>query len=203
MDNNENMVVKKEKGSNGKNIIIIILVFIIALLLGIMLGQYISNNSKTIENNSSETEKDNTTTNNTKEDNKATSNDEEKNIDSTQKTDEEIVKELFTQHIIEVSTTNAGYKIQEYKIDSVNILRDNDRASAVDIHKGADGGAESFPDTDIFASIDYSIKPVDINNSGWLAGVGVIENGWIKNFRFVHIVKENGTYKISDMGTSW
>lgn len=219
MDNNE--VVKQEKKKHGKDIVIIVLVFVIALLLGIIIGQFaLNNNSKNSAENNKTNEvnkKDNNTSNTEKTDNSTNTSNTEKadnsantgtsttkdNTSVTKKTDEEIAKELFTQHIIEISTTDADYKLQEYKIDSVNILRGNDRSSAVEMHKGADGGAESFPDTDIFADIDYSIKPVDINNSGWFAGVGVIENGWIKNFRFVHIVKENGTYKISDMGTSW
>lgn len=207
MDNNE--VVKQEKKKHGKDIVIIVLVFVIALLLGIIIGQFaLNNNSKNSAENNKTNEvnkKDNNTSNTEKTDNSANTGTSttKDNTSVTKKTDEEIAKELFTQHIIEVSTTNADYKLQEYKIDSVNILRGNDRASAVEMHKGADGGAESFPDTDIFADIDYSIKPVDINNSGWFAGAGVIENGWIKNFNFVHIVKENGTYKISDMGTSW
>ena len=207
MDNNE--VVKQEKKKHGKDIVIIVLVFVIALLLGIIIGQFaLNNNSKNSTENNKTNEvnkKDNNTSDTEKTDNSANTGTSttKDNTSVTKKTDEEIAKELFTQHIIETSTTDADYKLQEYKIDSVNILRGNDRAYAVDIHKGADGGAESFPDTDIFADIDYSIKPVDINNSGWFAGAGVIENGWIKNFNFVHIVKENGTYKISDMGTSW
>lgn len=220
MDNNE--VVKQENKKHGKDIVIIVLVFVIALLLGIIIGQFaLNNNSKnSAENNKTNevTKKDNNTTDTEKTDNSANTSNTEKadnsantgtsttkdNTSVTKKTDEEIAKELFTQHIIEVSTTDVDYKLQEYKIDSVNILRGNDRASAVDIHKGADGEGDSFPDTDIFAEIIYSIKPVDINNSGWLAGNGAISNGWIEQkHNMVHIVKENGTYKINDMGTSW
>lgn len=209
MDSNE--VVKQEKKKHGKNIVIIILVFVIALLLGIIIGQFaLNNNSKnSTENNKTNdvTKKDSNTSNTEKNDsntsNTGTSTTKD-NTSVTKKTDEEIAKELFTQHIIEVSTTNADDKLQEYRIDKIYILTGNDRLTAIDIHKGADGEGDSFPDTDIFAEIIYSIKPVDINNSGWLAGNGAISNGWIEQkHNMVHIVEENGTYKISDMGTSW
>lgn len=220
MDNNE--VVKQEKKKHGKDIVIIVLVFVIALLLGIIIGQFaLNNNSKnSAENNKTNevTKKDNNTTDTEKTDNSTNTSNTEKadnsantgtsttkdNTSVTKKTDEEIAKELFTQHIIEVSTTNAADKLQEYRIDKIYILTGNDRLTAIDIHKGADGEGDSFPDTDIFAEIIYSIKPVDINNSGWLAGNGAISNGWIEQkHNMVHIVKENGTYKINDMGTSW
>ena len=209
MDSNE--VVKQEKKKHGKNSVIIILVFVIALLLGIIIGQFaLNNNSKnSTENNKTNdvTKKDSNTSNTEKNDsntsNTGTSTTKD-NTSVTKKTDEEIAKELFTQHIIEVSTTNADDKLQEYRIDKIYILTGNDRLTAIDIHKGADGEGDSFPDTDIFAEIIYSIKPVDINNSGWLAGNGAISNGWIEQkHNMVHIVEENGTYKISDMGTSW
>ena len=209
MDNNK--VVKQEKKKHGKDIVIIVLVFVIALLLGIIIGQFaLNNNSKnSTENNKTNdvTKKDSNTSNTEKNDsntsNTGTSTTKD-NTSVTKKTDEEIAKELFTQHIIEVSTTNADDKLQEYRIDKIYILTGNDRLTAIDIHKGADGEGDSFPDTDIFAEIIYSIKPVDINNSGWLAGNGAISNGWIEQkHNMVHIVEENGTYKISDMGTSW
>ena len=160
------------------------------------------------DSNTSNTEKNDSNTSNTEKNDSNTSNTgtstTKDNTSVTKKTDEEIAKELFTQHIIEVSTTNADDKLQEYRIDKIYILTGNDRLTAIDIHKGADGEGDSFPDTDIFAEIIYSIKPVDINNSGWLAGNGAISNGWIEQkHNMVHIVEENGTYKISDMGTSW
>ena len=219
MDNNK--VVKQEKKKHGKDIVIIVLVFVIALLLGIIIGQFaLNNNSKNStennktndvtkkDSNTSNTEKNDSNTSNTEKNDSNTSNTgtstTKDNTSVTKKTDEEIAKELFTQHIIEVSTTNADDKLQEYRIDKIYILTGNDRLTAIDIHKGADGEGDSFPDTDIFAEIIYSIKPVDINNSGWLAGNGAISNGWIEQkHNMVHIVEENGTYKISDMGTSW
>lgn len=187
MDNNENMVVKKEKGSNGKNIIIIILVFIIALLLGIMLGQYISNNSKTIENNSSEITKDNTTTNNTKED---------ENTDSTQKTDEEIVKELFIEDL-----KNSDEAFEEYSIDKIAIQTGEDRKALVDMYSSDN---MNITDKDIFTYVTYSIKPKNIENTSWIAGNGVVEDGWVKGkLACVHITYQNGEYKIQSVGTGW
>lgn len=225
MNNNE--VVKQEKKKHGKDIVIIVLVFVIALLLGIIIGQFaLNNNSKnsTENNKTNEVTKKDSNTSNTEKNDSNTSNTEKTdnsantgtsttkdNTSVTKKTDEEIAKELITQNILELSQKNSDqfghyidYRLKEYRIDKIYILTGNDRLNAIDIHKGANGEGDSFPDTDIFAEIIYSIKPVDINNSGWIAGNGAISNGWIEQkHEMVHIVEENGTYKISDMGTSW
>lgn len=188
MDNN--VIVKEKKGNNGYWIVIVILVFIIALLLGIILGQYIPNN-KTNEN---------TTTNEVTD--KENSTNDDSTIESTdkntiEKTDEDIVRELFVKNYLESSDET----LEEYNIDKVTIQTGEDRQNIVNIYSN---NSTSITEKDIFAYVTYSVKPKNIEDTGWIAGNGEIKDGWVKNKEAcVHISYQNGTYKIQSVGTGW
>ena len=140
-------------------------------------------------------------TENTKND-KSNSNDvkiaENKSTDGSQ---EETVKKVFLKYIVETSKEQ-HYKLNDYKIDNVQIVNLNE------IRKIFPTDKETYKDAksgDIFATITYSVKPAEsMDESFWVAGNGEISGEWInKKVANVWVVKENGQYKIKSNGTGW
>ena len=203
MDNNENEVLKLQKEKKGKNIVIIILVFIVALLLGIILGQYIPNNKndKNTENiakdeikknnnsTTKEDEKQNTSTN-TNDTSTSTSSSDNSNTNTVQKSDSDIVKELFIQNLKNIY----GDNLIEYRIDNIKIYTGSEREELAQMY-------ENNSNIEIYSLVNYSIRLKDISKD---AGNGTESGDWVYDkTACVTIIKDANGNRSINAGTGW
>ena len=203
MDNSENEVLKLQKEKKGKNIVIIILVFIVALLLGIILGQYIPNNKndkkteniakdEIKKNNNSTTkedEKQNTSTN-TNDTSTSTSSSDNSNANTVQKSDSDIVKELFIQNLKNIY----GDNLIEYRIDNIKIYTGSEREELAQMY-------ENNSNIEIYSLVNYSIRLKDISKD---AGNGTESGDWVYDkTACVTIIKEANGNRSINAGTGW
>ena len=203
MDNSENEVLKLKKEKRGKNIVIILLVFIVALLLGIILGQYIPNNKNDKEteniakdeikkNNNSTTKEDekqntNTNTNNTST---STSSSDNSNTNTVQKSDSDIVKELFIQNLKNIY----GDNLVEYRIDNIKIYKGSEREELAQMY-------ENNSNIEIYSLVNYSIRLKDISKD---AGNGTESGDWVYDkTACVTIMKDANGNRSINAGTGW
>lgn len=196
MDNSENEVLKLQKEKKGKNIVIIILVFIVALLLGIILGQYIPNNKndkKTENIAKDEIKKNNNST--TKEDEKqntstSTSSSDNSNTNIVQKSDSDIVKELFIQNLKNIY----GDNLIEYRIDNIKIYTGSEREELAQMY-------ENNSNIEIYSLVNYSIRLKDISKD---AGNGTESGDWVYDkTACVTIIKDANGNRSINAGTGW
>lgn len=204
MDNSENEVLKLQKEKKGKNIVII-LVFIVALLLGIILGQYIPNNKndkkteniakdEIKKNNNSTTkedEKQNTSTNtNTNNTSTSTSSSDNSNTNTVQKSDSDIVKELFIQNLKNIY----GDNLVEYRIDNIKIYTGSEREELAQMY-------ENNSNIEIYSLVNYSIRLKDISKD---AGNGTESGDWVYDkTACVTIMKDANDNRSINAGTGW
>ena len=203
MDNSENEVLKLQKEKKGKNIVIIILVFIVALLLGIILGQYIPNNKndkkteniakdEIMKNNNSTTkedEKQNTSTN-TNDTSTSTSSSHNSNVNTVQKSDSDIVKELFIQNLKNIY----GDNLIEYRIDNIKIYTGSEREELAQMY-------ENNSSIEIYSLVNYSIRLKDISKD---AGNGTESGDWVYDkTACVTIIKDANGNRTINAGTGW
>jgi len=203
MDNSENEVLKLQKEKKGKNIVIIILVFIVALLLGIILGQYIPNNKndkkteniakdEIKKNNNSTTKKDekqNTSTN-TNDTSTSTSSSDNSNTNTVQKSDSDIVKELFIQNLKNIY----GDNLIEYRIDNIKIYKGSEREELAQMY-------ENNSSIEIYSLVNYSIRLKDISKD---AGNGTESGDWVYDkTACVTIIKDANGNRTINAGTGW
>ena len=205
MDNSENEVLKLKKEKKGKNIVIILLVFIVALLLGIILGQYIPNNKndkkteniakdEIKKNNNSTTkedEKQNTSTNsNTNNTSTSTSSSDNSNTNTVQKSDSDIVKELFIQNLKNIY----GDNLVEYRIDNIKIYTGSEREELAQMY-------ENNSSIEIYSLVNYSIRLKDISKD---AGNGTESGDWVYDkTACVTIIKDANGNRTINAGTGW
>ena len=203
MDNSENEVLKLQKEKKGKNIVIIILVFIVALLLGIILGQHIPNNKndKKTENiakdeikknnnsTTNEDEKQNTSTN-TNDTSTSTSSSDNSNANTVQKSDSDIVKELFIQNLKNIY----GDNLIEYRIDNIKIYTGSEREELAQMY-------ENNSNIEIYSLVNYSIRLKDISKD---AGNGTESGDWVYDkTACVTIIKDANGNRSINAGTGW
>ena len=203
MDNSENEVLKLQKEKKGKNSVIIILVFIVALLLGIILGQYIPNNKndkkteniakdEIKKNNNSTTKKDekqNTSTN-TNDTSTSTSSSDNSNTNTVQKSDSDIVKELFIQNLKNIY----GDNLIEYRIDNIKIYTGSEREELAQMY-------ENNSSIEIYSLVNYSIRLKDISKD---AGNGTESGDWVYDkTACVTIIKDANGNRTINAGTGW
>ena len=205
MDNSENEVLKLKKEKKGKNIVIILLVFIVALLLGIILGQYIPNNKndkkteniakdEIKKNNNSTTkedEKQNTSTySNTNNTSTSTSSSDNSNTNTVQKSDSDIVKELFIQNLKNIY----GDNLVEYRIDNIKIYTGSEREELAQMY-------ENNSSIEIYSLVNYSIRLKDISKD---AGNGTESGDWVYDkTACVTIIKDANGNRSINAGTGW
>lgn len=205
MDNSEKEVLKLQKEKKGKNIVIIILVFIVALLLGIILGQYIPNNKndkkteniakdEIKKNNNSTTkedEKQNTSTNtNDTSTSTSTSSSDNSNANTVQKSDSDIVKELFIQNLKNIY----GDNLIEYRIDNIKIYTGSEREELAQMY-------ENNSSIEIYSLVNYSIRLKDISKD---AGNGTESGDWVYDkTACVTIIKDANGNRTINAGTGW
>lgn len=198
--NNENEVLKIEKERKVKNIIIIILVFIVALLLGIILGQYIQDNknNESKENTVKETikKKDNTSSTtknelNTNETTNTTNNSSDNSSSNAiQKSETDIVKELFVQNLNKIY----GDNLVEYKIDNIKIYSGSEKQELAQMY-------ENNSNIEIYALVNYSIRLKDVSQD---AGNGTVSGDWINDkTACVTIIKDENGNRTINAGTGW
>ena len=199
MDHSENEVLKLKKEKKGKNIVIILLVFIVALLLGIILGQYIPNNKndKKTENISKEEIKKNnnsTTTEDEKQNTSTNTNDtstsDNSNTSTVQKSDSDIVKELFIQNLKNIY----GDNLIEYRIDNIKIYTGSEREELAQMY-------ENNSSIEIYSLVNYSIRLKDISKD---AGNGTESGDWVYDkTACVTIIKDANGNRSINAGTGW
>ena len=195
MDNSENEVLKLQKEKKGKNIVIIILVFIVALLLGIILGQYIPNNKndKKTENIAKDEIKKNnnsTTKKDEKQNTSTNTNDTSTSTNTVQKSDSDIVKELFIQNLKNIY----GDNLIEYRIDNIKIYTGSEREELAQMY-------ENNSSIEIYSLVNYSIRLKDISKD---AGNGTESGDWVYDkTACVTIIKDANGNRTINAGTGW
>lgn len=201
MDNSENEVLKLQKEKKGKNIVIIILVFIVALLLGIILGQYIPNNKndkkteniakdEIKKNNNSTTKEDEKQNTNTNTNTNNTSSSDNSNTNTVQKSDSDIVKELFLQNLKNIY----GDNLVEYRIDNIKIYTGSEREELAQMY-------ENNSNIEIYSLVNYSIRLKDISKD---AGNGTESGDWVYDkTACVTIMKDANGNRSINAGTGW
>ena len=201
MDNTENEVLKLQKEKKGKNIVIIILVFIVALLLGIILGQYIPNNKndkkteniakdEIKKNNNSTTKEDEKQNTNTNNNSTSTSSSDNSNTNTVQKSDSDIVKELFIQNLKNIY----GDNLVEYRIDNIKIYTGSEREELAQMY-------ENNSNIEIYSLVNYSIRLKDISKD---AGNGTESGDWVYDkTACVTIMKDANGNRSINAGTGW
>jgi len=99
------------------------------------------------------------------------------------------IKEQFLAKLKEIDKIS-DEKLLDYRVDEVKILSDSEK-------QVFNENGEYSPE-DILAFVKYSVKPKDIEHTGWIAGNGEIEGKWIINktacecLRNGKLVKESG-----------
>ena len=99
------------------------------------------------------------------------------------------IKEQFLAKLKEIDKIS-DEKLLDYRVDEVKILSDSEK-------QVFNENGEYSPE-DILAFVKYSVKPKDIEHTGWIAGNGEIEGEWIVNktacecLRNGKLVKESG-----------
>ena len=203
MDNSENEVLKLKKEKKGKNIVIILLVFIVALLLGIILGQYIPNNKndkkteniakdEIKKNNNSTTKEDEkqSTNSNTNNTSTSTSSSDNSNTNTVQKSDSDIVKELFIQNLKNIY----GDNLVEYRIDNIKIYTGSEREELAQMY-------ENNSSIEIYSLVNYSIRLKDISKD---AGNGTESGDWVYDkTACVTLIKDANGNRSINAGTGW
>lgn len=123
---------------------------------------------------------------------------------NSQLSKEEIAKETYLKQLKEEANQEFG-KLLDYKVEKVEIV------DFEEVKKFSPDIQEYYPgvkDSDIFATITYSVKPEgDKDSEGynfWLAGNGEASGEWIKN-KVVNVwmVEKNGQYTVESSGTGW
>lgn len=100
-----------------------------------------------------------------------------------------LIKEQFLAKLKEIDKIS-DEKLLDYRVDEVKILSDSEK-------QVFNENGEYSPE-DILAFVKYSVKPKDIEHTGWIAGNGEIEGEWIINktacecLRNGKLVKESG-----------
>ena len=191
MDNSENEVLKLKKEKKGKNIVIILLVFILC--------QYIPNNKndKKTENISKEEIKKNnnsTTTEDEKQNTSTNTNDtstsDNSNTSTVQKSDSDIVKELFIQNLKNIY----GDNLIEYRIDNIKIYTGSEREELAQMY-------ENNSSIEIYSLVNYSIRLKDISKD---AGNGTESGDWVYDkTACVTIIKDANGNRSINAGTGW
>ena len=112
----------------------------------------------------------------------------------SQKTNEEKIREAFGRYIDNNMTGESGDGIIEYRIEEINVLPDEEKNEIIENFSG------DYFDTDVLATIIYSVKPKNIDSFYWLASNGEISGDWIVNKSFV-VTLRNG--ELTNVGTGW
>lgn len=111
---------------------------------------------------------------------------------------ESLVKDLYIENIKKRETLTKD-NLLDYRIDSIEIITGTKKDNL--LNSEAFNGASNDA---IFAIVEYSVKPKDVNNTSWIAANGGIEGDWITNkCACIVIEKQNGKYTITSEGTSF
>lgn len=113
----------------------------------------------------------------------------ENTANNKQKSTEDTIKDLFLENLKEIDNNNEE-KLVEYRVDKVTIEKDisNDILN-------------NYKPTDILATITYSVKPKDINETTWVAGNGIVEGDWIINKSACNYLRDGEL--LGGLSTGW
>ena len=123
------------------------------------------------------------------------------NISANEKVDgdngEALVKDLFLKDLKNNNEKNSE-KLIDYRVESVKIIKGEERKNLI---------SQFYPKATskaFFAEVTYSVKPKDVNNTGWIAGNGDIDGDWITNkSQCIYADIKNDSYAIISSGTGW
>ncbi len=121
---------------------------------------------------------------------------------------ESIIRRLFLKEL-EKDNENCSEKLEDYRIDSIQIYQGKEREDIISTwFEGENANSleqkVNISSASIFASVNYSVKPKDINNTVWIAGSGSADKeGWLNKGSYVYADKKDGNYEIIDSGTGW
>lgn len=100
-----------------------------------------------------------------------------------------LIKEQFLAKLKKIDKIS-DEKLLDYRVDEVKILSDSEKQTFNE--------NKEYSPEDVLAFVKYSVKPMDIEDTAWIAGNGEIEGEWIINktacecLRNGKLVKDNG-----------
>lgn len=106
---------------------------------------------------------------------------------------EDTIKELFLAKLKVINNSNSE-KLLDYRVDKVEILTNSKKESLIEL---------GYTSNDILAYVTYSVKPTNVNTSGWTAGNGEIENEWITNKVSCECLRNGKLIDNSGFNTNW
>ena len=160
-----------------------------------------SDNKQASNNASNETKKESETVSKNSDKVNTVKKSETSEDNKTQLSKEEIVKKAYLNSIAEMAK-DENYKLSDYKVEKIQIVSfDEVKQFSPDIEQYY----TDVKDSDIFATVTYSVKPADsMDKTYWIAGNGEIDGQWIKNKEAnIRLVENNGEYTIKEEGTGW
>lgn len=112
---------------------------------------------------------------------------------SSQLSTENTIKELFLAKLKAINNSNSE-KLLDYRVDKVEILSNSEKESLIEL---------GYTSNDILAYVTYSVKPKNVNTSGWIAGNGEIEDEWITNKVACECLRNGILVDNSGFNTGW
>ena len=109
------------------------------------------------------------------------------------KSNDEVKKEIETAFINYIKESMDSKTLTDYRVEKIDILSGNEKKEKVELNSDYQYG-------DMLAVVRYSVKPKDINKTGWAAGNGEIEGDWIVN-KAECVNFKNG--ELLALGTGW
>ena len=142
-----------------------------------------------VERKVKEDEKQNTSTN-TNNTSTSTSSSDNSNTNTVQKSDSDIVKELFIQNLKNIY----GDNLVEYRIDNIKIYTGSEREELAQMY-------ENNSNIEIYSLVNYSIRLKDISKD---AGNGTESGDWVYDkTACVTIMKDANGNRSINAGTGW
>ena len=106
---------------------------------------------------------------------------------------EKDIEKAFSQYIQKIQNNKEMDELLDISNIGINILSDEQTKELIS------KDSASYKQGDIMATINYTVRPQDINNTKWLAGNGTINGDFID--KSTNVVLRNGELII--IGTSW
>lgn len=103
------------------------------------------------------------------------------------------ISQLFQDYIKELSS-GEGAELEEYVIEDVNVLSDEEKREIVENFSG------DYFMTDVLASVTFSVKPADKTSMFWLAGNGEESGDWVVNKSLLVTLRDG---QLTNIGTGW
>ena len=114
--------------------------------------------------------------------------------DENENVDQEKIAEFEKLFLKKLSTINEKTKeLEDYKVEDIEIVEGEEREQLKDLYR----------EGDTLARVTYSVKPVKIEGSNWIAGNGEVSNGWVVNKTSCECIRNGELINTTSFNTGW